>query len=344
MLNVLVCAVPVISLEGLKEFLKNHYVLFMPPGSQIPVDIYTVTLPLFPPSSPEQAALASAQYWPTIFTNTNPFGPHPAIVAQAQEVVQASAGKWMSLASNLASNTTGDSKVLPVGCVVVQQDKLGANAKLVAIATDARHVGMASEETQLDAASVARSGNVAGHAVMRAIALVARKRRELAAAQKLSEDIQHLADEPVKNTSLREPQKLGTTIDTPRNMLEASVLAAPSLEPDGYLCHNLTFYITHEPCTACTMAMVHSRVGAVVYERQMPNTGAMSAESRIRTVTKLSDHKANQEADQVVSEESIGGYGLFYRDELNWRFLAWEWKPYEDMHYEQLALPEDTHV
>ena len=341
MLNVLICGVPILPLDELKEFLQNHYVLFMPPGSEIPVDIFTTTIPLFPPSSTDHAEELSARYWPTIFTNTNPFGPHPSIVAQAQSTIQSSAGKWISLAASLAQDIGAAKSKQPIGCVVVQRLKHDPREKLVAIATDDRDIGINVLTTNDECANAARSGNVAGHAVMRAIALVARKRRDLAAAQKTGQAANLLNDDFSFMTFFQKPEPQLTGPEVPRTMLEAAVLAAPSLEPDGYLCHNLNFYITHEPCTACAMALVHSRVGAVVYERPMPNTGALSAEARDRNVVSCRTNAA----DGATSEQSVPGYGLFYREELNWRFIAWEWKPHQMCNdQDRLELPDDVHV
>lgn len=71
---------------------------------------------------------------------------------------------------------------------------------------------------------------------------------------------------------------------------------------EGYLCHNLQVYLSHEPCVMCSMALLHSRVGSVVFRRRMLKTGALSAETGGKEL------------------------GLFWRPELNWKFLCWQWK------------------
>lgn len=64
----------------------------------------------------------------------------------------------------------------------------------------------------------------------------------------------------------------------------------------NYLCHNLLVYTTHEPCVMCCMALVHSRVGRVIYLRESPGTGGFES-----------------------------NYQLGDRDGLNWKFEIWKW-------------------
>lgn len=41
----------------------------------------------------------------------------------------------------------------------------------------------------------------------------------------------------------------------------------------NYLLTDLTFFITHEPCIMCSMALLHSRVKEVIYLYPMSQTG-----------------------------------------------------------------------
>ncbi|EKD16226.1 uncharacterized protein L3040_009534 [Drepanopeziza brunnea f. sp. 'multigermtubi'] len=79
----------------------------------------------------------------------------------------------------------------------------------------------------------------------------------------------------------------------------------PSGNQNGYLCHDLEIYCTHEPCVMCSMAIVHSRFGRVVFRRRMGETGGLCADGEL-------------------------GHGLFWRKELNWTLLAWQWKRGEE--------------
>lgn len=73
---------------------------------------------------------------------------------------------------------------------------------------------------------------------------------------------------------------------------------------EGYLCSNLDIYLTHEPCVCCAMAMIHSRFRSCILVNKMANTGALSARTH----------------------QSMLGYGLFWRRELNWRVLTFQYR------------------
>ncbi|KJR85532.1 uncharacterized protein SPSK_08888 [Sporothrix schenckii 1099-18] len=100
--------------------------------------------------------------------------------------------------------------------------------------------------------------------------------------------------------------------------------------PDGYLCHGLELYVTHEPCTMCSMAILHSRMGKVVFANRMPLTGGLSAEDRTLVPSSTPDVPYSTDTQTGTDMDGAGGsthgLGLFWRRELNWSFLAWEWE------------------
>lgn len=46
-----------------------------------------------------------------------------------------------------------------------------------------------------------------------------------------------------------------------------------------YLCSNYHVYTTHEPCTMCSMALIHSRISRLIYLKRSPLTGALNPKS-----------------------------------------------------------------
>lgn len=52
-----------------------------------------------------------------------------------------------------------------------------------------------------------------------------------------------------------------------------------SLNDDGYLCLNFDVYTTHEPCSMCAMALIHSRIKRCIFLQPMPRTGSLKPES-----------------------------------------------------------------
>ena len=136
------------------------------------------------------------------------------------------------------------------------------------------------------------TGNVMAHAVHRAIAMVAKKRLRIAGT-----------DPALLDRSL--------FCDSPLTEVEKEYYEKDNIASSGYLCVDLDIYLTNEPCVMCSMAILHSRFRRCIFSTRMPHTGGMTSD--VVDVTPKSD----------------GGlkHGLFWRpSELNWKFLAWEFK------------------
>ncbi|OAA67837.1 ribonuclease [Niveomyces insectorum RCEF 264] len=129
--------------------------------------------------------------------------------------------------------------------------------------------------------------------------------------------------------------------DKPLLEEESRIFVEEHPRPDGYLCHGLELYVTHEPCAMCSMAILHSRMGKVVFANRMPLTGGLSAEDRILTPSSTYGNfptgKKNRNGGSGGGGGGVGsngeyngngihGLGLFWRRELNWSLLAWEWE------------------
>jgi tRNA-specific adenosine deaminase 3 len=271
--------------------------------------IFSLPAPLLAPTSQEQATLWSSRYWPTVYKKTNPFGPHPSIVSRAELEIRDEAKKWMGLATEVArqAGTTGSGEA--VGVVIVER-KNGV-ARPVTVAGDARWLDW----------PCSKQGNVTAHAALRAIAMVSEglrlrdetKKTQLTTIEGTRIDVgepgegQH-GQKSLKNSPSGSPigEDYETDKDAPSIFRDRPLLEVEkshydtSGDEDGYLCHDLELYCTHEPCVMCSMAIVHSRFGRVIFERRMPDTGGLCADGKL-------------------------GHGLFWRKELNWTLLAWQW-------------------
>lgn len=245
---------------------KEALIQSMPP-EHTPTSIIITQVPLLAPTSQEQATRWTETYWPSVYKKSNPFGPHPSLVSRAEEEFVQEVPKWMALASSAARETQAAGTGEGVGVVVVR--RRDGIATPIAIAGDMRWFNWPRST----------NGNATAHASMRAIAMVAEglRRRE--------------GDE-------RAAPEAGIFVDEPRGEVEQS--CDNSADEEGYLCHDLEIYCTHEPCVMCSMAIVHSRFGRVVFGTRMPRTGGLCADGEL-------------------------GHGLFWRKELNWNMLAWQW-------------------
>lgn len=241
--------------------------------------ICSTTVPLLAPTSEEQAMVWSRSHWPTVYKKSNPFGPHPSIISRAESEMIDSLHTWMGLAIQSAARSKSEGLGAPIGAVIVT--RTGQNSHVVAVAGDGRW-----KDQRRDGA-----GNVMAHATLRAIGMVAQKLR----AAKSIENM-----ELAGITSSIDNQNV--YLDYPLFLEEQAAFENGYISRNGYLCHDLEIYLTHEPCVMCSMALLHSRFGRVVFGQRMPRTGGL------------------------CSDEPSLGYGLFWRKELNWCLLAWQLK------------------
>lgn len=299
--------------------LSTLFATLMP--SHNPV-IQTILIPKYPPTSPCQAQEWSKDYWPTVYRKYNPFGPQPSVVDKAGREILRRVGRLMGLALKAGKGVEESGMGPGVGAVIVDK------GRLIVVAGDGRWVCDKSNAPDEGDKQERGQGNPMAHAVMRAIAQVARKRRDLLAQHFPSIIGKHAGQSLSADTGWKEDRFL----DKPLTVLEEEIYVGGFMEAGGYLCLDMDIYITHEPCVMCSMAIVHSRFGNVVYGSREIGTGAFCAER----------------ADvDIVSGDRDGpgrglGYGLFWRQELNWRLLAWQWLDEDETEYG--CLEYDTHV
>jgi tRNA-specific adenosine deaminase 3 len=192
-----------------------------------------------------------------------------------------------------------------VGAVVVDP----VRQEVVAVACDARRWSPGLEHKDKD--YWGRSdGRPEHHALMRAISMVAEKELEHRRSGEGSETCTSPSTNYLAGRPLTDIEKFYFSPSTPQDACGLSnhdgtpLLRKQSTpRPETYLCSDLDVYLTHEPCVCCAMAMIHSRFRACVFARRMPGTGGLCADK----------------------EDGGLGYGLFWRRELNWRVLTFEY-------------------
>lgn len=187
------------------------------------------------------------------------------------------------------ANTAGkqiSDKCLGENIGVVVVDRMKGTPRVIAVAGDCRWRSPSGATEEHTG-----TGNVMAHAVQRVIAMVAKKRLRAAGT-----------DPALLDRSL--------FCDSPLTDVEKEYYEKDNIASSGYLCVDLDIYLTNEPCVMCSMAILHSRFRRCIFSTRMPHTGGMTS-------------------DGVDATPLAGGlkHGLFWRpSELNWKFLAWEFK------------------
>ncbi|KAF3151671.1 tRNA-specific adenosine deaminase subunit tad3 [Orbilia oligospora] len=263
-LYVLLCPVVAMTIRELYEILSPHPLFAgvdldceVPFDSQDIPQIIKHTVPQWAPCNLRQSNSWTEKYWPTIYRRTNPYGPHPFLTNKWEDKLHAPYpvfemdyveydGKeltmgeyYMRLARKVAEEGEMRGAGLRIGCVVVElKERDGPrHGRVMAVAHDAR----------------TQANNPLAHACYRAISLVGRKRVEVTARHK--------------------PKVNMFSLNGPNSPMEDDYYDRVPGDPDGYLMNDLVVFMTHEPCVMCSMAMVHSRIGCLVYSEPMVSGG-----------------------------------------------------------------------
>lgn len=259
-------------------------------GMEEEVFLRSIPVPMVSPTSQVQAAMWTQHFWPSLYRKNNPLGPHPSMIARQTDEIADDAALWMAMAHQVARQSQDAGYGEPMGACIIQR---GENNKItvVALAADARYCHQGK---------VGCAGNPMAHSAMRAISIVAQKlvRAENRKTQTTQAPIMEF--EAFQDSPILEDERKVFDLDHPN--------------PDGYLCHGLEMYLTHEPCVMCSMAILHSRMGKVAFRHRMPLTGGLCAEDR------------GAEHPSLNGADGGRGLGLFWRRELNWSMIAWEWE------------------
>jgi tRNA(Arg) A34 adenosine deaminase TadA len=101
------------------------------------------------------------------------------------------------------------------------------------------------------------------------------------------------------------------TLNDPSAHAEIMALRAAGEKLSNYRMPGATLYVTLEPCAMCAMALVHARIGRVVYAATDPKTGA--AGSVFDTlISDRHNHRVTVEGG-LLSEESSAMLREFFR-------------------------------
>ncbi len=82
---------------------------------------------------------------------------------------------------------------------------------------------------------------------------------------------------------------------------EIVVLRAAAQKLGNYRLPETTLYVTLEPCTMCVGALVHARVGRLVYGAAEPKTGAIESAQRLFETGKF-NHQPRIESGILADE------------------------------------------
>ena len=113
---------------------------------------------------------------------------------------------------------------------------------------------------------------------------------------------------PVGAVLVREGEIVGLgwnrniTLHDPTAHAEIMALRAAGEKLGNYRLPGATLYVTLEPCAMCAMALVHARIGRVVYGASDPKTGAAGSVFDIFGSGKV-NHRVQVEGG-VLAEES----------------------------------------
>ena len=97
----------------------------------------------------------------------------------------------------------------------------------------------------------------------------------------------------------------------PAGHAEMVVLRAAGKRMANYRLSNSTLYVTIEPCPMCAGAMIHARVGRLVFGAPDPKSGAVVSQYQVGSDGKL-NHKLEVEGG-VLAEECAKLLSAFFK-------------------------------
>lgn len=93
---------------------------------------------------------------------------------------------------------------------------------------------------------------------------------------------------------------------------EITAIRAAAATADNYRLNGATLYVTIEPCLMCVGAMIHARIGLVVYGATEPRSGALVSAARVHETPGL-NHRL-EVVGGVLEEECRALIQEFFRE------------------------------
>lgn len=114
---------------------------------------------------------------------------------------------------------------------------------------------------------------------------------------------------PVGAVLVRDGEVIGRGFNRPIGLCDASAhaeinaLRDAGAKQNNYRLPNATLYVTIEPCTMCVGAMVHARIGRLVYGAPEPKAGAVNSRSQLLQA-EYWNHRVSVTAGVLAEEAS----------------------------------------
>lgn len=201
---------------------------------------------------------------------------------------------------------------------------------IVAVAGDARFCAEGIDET-VDGSSSGYEPNCEGgpecHAVMRVVEMIAIQRRSEGTSTSEHSELHKPELSPLEKQYLYQPSSSPPSEPTtePTTSTTTSTTRILPRSAGGYLCTDLDIYMTHEPCLSCSMGILLSRFRAVTFLRRgRLVTGGLASEPTITTTATTTAEPSTEINDNNKLTPRENYYGLFWRKELNWRAMCFE--------------------
>ena len=136
-------------------------------------------------------------------------------------------------------------------------------------------------------------------------------------ALELAEQAEALGEVPVGAVIVKNNQLIAEGFNQPISQNDpsahAEIIAMRTAGKllDNYRLVDTTLYVTLEPCAMCAMAMVHARIGTVVFATSEPRTGAGG--SLYQLLQHAGHNHQVQIIDGIMQEESAALLKRFFK-------------------------------